>query len=151
MRKLLWTFGSDPEFESYENKNAIMISPSNFHRVCDRFGLACTRTQAHEIFSSHGLPAEGCNMYTLAKRFNDAGRIDGGIGKRKEERLDPSARPTRTLGGGAADPFKLARLADDAWKAHRTGNLPPLPRRHDRARTRLHCCVARKAPRGGSN
>ena len=40
MRKLLWTFGSDPCFES-SNKNAIHVSPNNFNRVCDRFGLVC--------------------------------------------------------------------------------------------------------------
>ena len=61
MRKLLWTFGSDPCFES-ANKNAIHVSPSNFNRVCDRFGLVCDEGQAKEIFASHNLPSDGCNL-----------------------------------------------------------------------------------------
>ena len=57
MRKLLWTFGSDPEFESYENKNAIMISPSNFHRVCD--ALASHAHAPRPMRSSHRTASSG--------------------------------------------------------------------------------------------
>ena len=39
-------FGSDPTFESKDgNNSAIQVSPQNFNRVCDRFGLVCDEKQ----------------------------------------------------------------------------------------------------------
>ena len=127
MRKLLWTFGSDPAFENADSSSAIKVSPKNFNRVCDRFGLVCTERQAHEIFNSHGLPANGCNLYTLAKTFlntNDANPVQQG-----RRRLAP-VEPRSPI----ADPFKLARLPDNAWRSHTDGaaanapfaTLPPI-------------------------
>ena len=123
MRKLLWTFGSDPQFES-ENKNAVHVKPSNFNRVCDRFGLVCDQGQAHEIFRSHNLPEEGCNLYTLAKTFLDT----EGSGLTRQSRKTPGALVAPEHPGRLAkaqpppadrpDPFKLARLPDSAWRDH---------------------------------
>ena len=85
------------------------------------------RTQAHEIFKSHNLPGEGCNLYTLAKNFLDTN--DGVLNRRKGPPINQS-QPT-----GQLDPFKLARLPDNAWREHRqTGaagapfavTLPPI-------------------------
>ena len=111
MRKLLWTFGTDPYFES-ANKNAILVSPQNFNRVCDRFGLLCTEEEASKIFKNHGLPQDGCNMYTLAKNFLDT--PDDTI-VRKKAGGPTKARPPP---GPRVDPFKLARLPDSAWKEY---------------------------------
>ena len=38
-RKLLWTFGQDPHFKETGSRQAIRVTPSNFPRVCDRFGI----------------------------------------------------------------------------------------------------------------
>ena len=117
MRKLLWTFGSDPAFES-ENKMAIRVAPNNFNRVCDRFGIVCNETQAQEIFKSHSLPPDGCNLYNLAKNFLDTN--DGALSARKKgvsvaAAADESAR--------LEDPFKLARIPDRAWRNHHQQQL----------------------------
>ena len=50
------------------------VTPQNFNRVCDRFAIVCDEEQAKEIFSSHGLSPEGCNIYSLATSLNNASR-----------------------------------------------------------------------------
>ena len=139
--KLLWTFGSDPAFES-ANKNAIHVSPKNFHRVCDRFGLVCNEARAEEIFRAHNMPVQGCNLYTLAKNFLDV-QDDGLV--RKQSRLSKAVlAPVQAARqhslqaqqpGASADPWRLARLSETAWKAHAATNaqraqtapaLPPI-------------------------
>ena len=67
MRKLLWTFGTDPYFENAgegdgHRRSGITVTPANFDRVCDRFGLVCSLEHANEIFERHNLPKDGCNM-----------------------------------------------------------------------------------------
>jgi len=121
MRKLLWTFGSDPAFENADSSSAIRVSPKNFNRVCDRFGLVCTEQQAQEIFTSHGLPKDGCNMYTLAKTFLNTNDANPGAHKGRR-RLAPVEQRART-----ADPFKLARLPDNAWRSHMDGAAANAP------------------------
>ena len=127
MRKLLWTFGSDPQFES-DNKSAISVSPQNFNRVCDRFGLVCDEQQAHEIFKSHNLPSEGCNLYTLAKNFLDT---NSGELSRKTNRapngLSPTAHVMTSTPEARQDPFKLARLPDNAWRSHQLTGAAAAP------------------------
>jgi len=126
MRKLLWTFGSDPSFESGgSNKNAIHVSPNNFHRVCDRFGLVCDQQQAHEIFASHNLPAEGCNMYTLAKNFLDT--EEGLTRQRGGGHRSLAAMRNIEPGPPLKDPFKHAKLPDNAWRDHRATGAAAAP------------------------
>ena len=133
--QLLWTFGSDPAFES-ANKNAIHISPKNFHRVCDRFGLVCNEAQAQEIFRAHNMPVQGCNLYTLGKKLLDVpGGGQGGL-VRKQSRLSAAVlAPVHAARqhalqaqqpGAPADPWQLARLSETAWKAHTAPSLPPI-------------------------
>ena len=125
MRKLLWTFGSDPNLMTdNSNPSQVSISPANFNRVCDRFGLVCNEQQAREIFEKRGLPAEGCNLYTLAKTFLDT----EGSGLTRQSRKTPGALVAPEHPGRLAkaqpppadrpDPFKLARLPDSAWRDH---------------------------------
>ena len=97
-------------------KNSIHVSPTNFNRVCDRFGLVCDEGQAREIFRSHNLPTDGCNMYTLAKNFLDT---PGGELTRQTRRTPGALHPeTRQQTVERRDPFKLARLPDNAWRQH---------------------------------
>jgi len=123
MRKLLWTFGSDPCFESANNRNSIHVSPSNFNRVCDRFGLVCNEGQAREIFNSYQLPSEGCNLYTLAKKFIDTNEST----MAKPGRLGHMPRPPSEPRPSAPDPFKLARMCDNAWRDHRVTGAAAAP------------------------
>ena len=71
-RKLLWTFGTDPHFKEPGSMAAMKVTPANFPRVTDRFGIACTEAQAHEIFARHGLPADGVSMPKLSSAFVDS-------------------------------------------------------------------------------
>jgi len=130
--QLLWTFGSDPAFES-ANKNAIHISPKNFHRVCDRFGLVCNEAQAQDIFRARNMPMQGCNLYTLGKKLLNV--QDEGLA-RKQSRLSAAVlAPVQAARqhllqaqqpGASADPWQLARLSETAWKAHTAPSLPPI-------------------------
>ena len=119
MRKLLRTLGTDPMLEQKREGGgqgtALHVSPANFHRVCDRFGLNCDEHQAHEIFKSHNLPKEGCNLYTLAKNFLDtsSGELTRQT-RRTPGALSPEPRQAPT---DRKDIYKLARLPDNAWKA----------------------------------
>ena len=54
-RKLLWTLGTDPHFKDASSRNAVKVTPKNFPRVCDRFGIACDEQQARQIFAMHNL------------------------------------------------------------------------------------------------
>ena len=49
LRKLLWTFGTDQEFERPAHSpvppNSIAVTPHNFPRLCHRFGLHCDGQQ----------------------------------------------------------------------------------------------------------
>ena len=120
MRTLLWTFGSDPAFESEVTPNAIRMTPQNFKQICHRFSLPCTEEQAKEIFVRHQMPLEGCNMYTLAKRFNDSS--NDGLARRQGSRFGAKSKQEESPLG---DPFKLARISDAAWRQHSTAGSPP--------------------------
>ena len=111
----------------------MLVSPGNFHRVCDRFGLVCNEEQAREIFIDHGLPTSGCNLYTMAKSFSDATSTP-----KPQPRSRRGLIPLRERTSPITDPFKLARLPDSAWRAHGSGGaaanapfatdaLPPIP------------------------
>ena len=119
MRKLLWTLGCDPSFENPNNASAMNVTPQNFSRVCDRFAIVCNEEQAKEIFSSHGLSPEGCNIYNLATSLNNAKPPYPNTGRRKQ--LAPVAVPKRvpdapepTIG----DRFRFARKL--------ASSLPPI-------------------------
>ena len=49
LRKLLWTFGTDQEFERPAHSpvppNSIAVTPHNVPRLCHRFGLHCDGQQ----------------------------------------------------------------------------------------------------------
>jgi len=131
VRKLLVAIGNDPTFESV-NKNAIRISPKNFNRICDRFGLVCTEQQAREIFTSHKMPVEGCNLYTVAKAFIDGHEaVPGNV--RRQPRLKPEVKAERvqhtvTQAVRRGDPFANARLPEMLWQTHqRAQTAPALP------------------------
>jgi len=116
MRKLLWTFGTDPYFESgARGGNAIECTPKNFGRMCSRFGLVCKEDEAEEIFAKHKLPKEGCNMYTLATKFLDSQTDTAALVRQthKSVLIRSGQQQQRTH-----DPFKLARMPGDAWKAY---------------------------------
>ena len=75
-RKILWTFGTDPHLADAPKKgqarsSALKITPDNFPRVCDRFGIKCDKSQGAEIFAKHGLPAEGVSMQKLSSKLID--------------------------------------------------------------------------------
>ena len=105
------------------------MSPSNFNRVCDRFGLVCNEKEATEIFEGHGLPTDGCNLYTLASKFLTTN--DDSLA-RKQQRLPPRAAPPTPV--KRSNPFRLAKLTEDAWREHAYGaaaapfavTLPPI-------------------------
>ena len=115
MRKLLWTFGSDPSFEARKNPNAKEITPQNFHRVCDRFGLECDESTAHEIFAKHNLPSGGCNLYEMSKGLSNAKDYK----PRHESLIMPTPKPA-----SPPDTYKLAKLTDNAWKAYGARTAP---------------------------
>ena len=125
MRKIMCGIGCDPEFESPDPRNkAITVSPKNFNRVCDRFGVVCNEQQATEIFRAHKMdPVRGCNLYTLAKNFL---HTQDDTLARKQQRLNPAyvARARAFASAPRDDAFRLARLPDLAWKDHRAATAP---------------------------
>lgn len=132
LRKILVSIGNDPAFES-TNKNAISITPKNFNRVCDRFGIVCNERQAREIFQKHNMPMQGCNLYTVGRAFieGNAGGLEGGPAK-KQVRLQPEVKAARMehtvqQASRRGDPFATARLMESAWKVHHSARAQTAP------------------------
>ena len=135
MRKLLWTFGTDPEFEVREPnapkpKNSIAVTPSNFPRLCHRFGLECDSRQAVEIFEKHKLPPQGCGISHLSSKLFDS-PVDTAQLVRDQSRRPLASETARTLPRPRTpiirkDPFRVAKLPGLTWNEHHTRSLPAL-------------------------
>ena len=125
-RKLLWTFGTDPQFKGSDNKASLTVTPQNFPKMTDRFGVACTEQQAESIFRMHGLPTEGCSLQKLTSAFSDS-RVDMATIARDQARRmhGDAARPatlTRARSPKAPHrPYALASLPGEAWARHAAG------------------------------
>lgn len=122
-RKLLWTFGTDPHFKETGNRNAIRVTPKNFPRVCDRFGIQCDERQAGEIFEQHGLPAHGCSMHKLTSAFIDAPLDTANIVRDQARRMHgDAARPPSVVREHTPkarhDPYRNANVLTAAWAQH---------------------------------
>ena len=120
MRKLVWTFGTDPNFENPDPAASnVIVTPENFPKVCDRFGLVCSQHHAREIFQRHDMPMEGCNMYTMARNFLD-GKVETAQLMRDHSRrmLGDERPPVPKTPIPRRDPYKLARLPGATWAAH---------------------------------
>lgn len=124
-RKLLWTLGTDPHFkEAGHPRGRVKVTPENFPRVCDRFGISCGDQQAAEIFAKVGLPAQGCSVSQLMSRIHgssvnmaDVVRAEGRQKHGDAYRPAQLRRPhTPKL---PHDPFKVAGLCERAWARHR--------------------------------
>ena len=122
-RKLLWTLGTDPGFKDGSNRSAIKVTPQNFPRVCDRFGIRCDEQQASEIFMAHGLPREGCSVHKLSSRFIDSKVDMANIVRDQARRMHgDAARPPAAVREKTPPavhvPYKHAFLPDAAWAQH---------------------------------
>ena len=137
MRKLLWTFGTDPEFEVREPanapkpKNSIAVTPANFPRLCNRFGLECDSRQAAEIFERHKLPSQGCGIAHLSSKLFDS-PVDTAQLVRDQSRRPFATETARTLPRPRTpivrkDPFRVAKLPGLTWSEHHARSLPSLP------------------------
>ena len=122
MRKLLWTVGTDPYF-SGPVENAMHITPDNFDRICDRFGLVCSKDHAKEIFQKHGLPESGANVYEVTKKFIDSPQDTATMVRKHQQAVlgvNPRGTPrSQPQTGTPRDAYKFARLPETAWDNHR--------------------------------
>lgn len=115
--------GTDPNFTGSSQRNAISVTPGNFPRVCDRFGIMCSTDAAEQIFDGHGVPKDGCSVYKLSKSFIDS-KVDIPTIVRQQTRLmhGDSARPTAATRPKTPvrvhDPYKYAHLPSAAWSEH---------------------------------
>lgn len=118
-RKMLWTLGTDPQFK-VGSRNALRMTPQNFPRVADRFGIACTEQQARKIFQMQGLPESGCSLHTLTSKFNSSPVDMANIVRDQARRIHgDAARPAAAVRPrtpkAVVTPFKNAHLTADAW------------------------------------
>lgn len=122
-RKLLWTLGTDPAFTNPANRSVARVTPQNFPRVCDRFGIACDETQAQQIFKMHQLPAEGCSVQALTSRLIDSPADMANIVRDQARRMHgDAARPATAVRPRTPrrmdNPYKTSHLCSNAWAAH---------------------------------
>jgi len=122
-RKLLWTFGQDPHFKETGSRQAIRVTPSNFPRVCDRFGIRCDEQQARTIFAQHGLPEQGVSMHKLTSKFIDSPLDMANIVRDQARRMhgDAARPPTavrETTPQPPYRPYKNASVHVNAWAQH---------------------------------
>jgi len=121
-RKLLWTLGANPVFKDDTHRNQIRVTPQNFGKICDRFGIRCDEQQAAEIFQTHGLPMEGCTLHQLTSKFV-ASKVDLATIVRDQARHmhGDAARPPAALRQRTPIkppvPHHYAHLASAAWRA----------------------------------
>ena len=132
MRKLMWTVGTDPEFEAavQGTSSNCCVTPENFGRICSRFGLICNNQISSEIFERHDLPTDGtCNIYTLAKNFLDTPHDTAQLSRDSQKAIfgTPPKRPVTPR--RKVDAWRLARLPQSSWDEHSQasrGALPPI-------------------------
>jgi len=131
-RKLLWTMGSDPHFKEMGNKNSIRVTPQNFPRLTDKFGIACSENHAAEIFSRHGLDAErGVSLHKMTAAFDTSKEANYSAVREQARRMHGDAvRPAAAMRPRTpikpAQQYKVAGLCADAWAQHaaRDGSVP---------------------------
>ena len=125
VRKLLWTFGTDPHMlgQTAETHNQIRLTPANLPRLCDRFGIPCTKEQAGQLFATYGMPADGTALHQLGSKFIESNVDASGVVREQTRRLHGNAaRPVHLQRPRTPKqeyvPHRLACLQGDAW-AHR--------------------------------
>ncbi len=125
-RKLLWSIGTDPNFRDPLDptvRSAVRLTPDNFPKVCDRFGVQCDPAQARQIFEKHGLPTEGCSVAQLSRSFIDS-KIDTATIVRDQVRRmhGDSARPAAAVRPHTPvkrhNPYAHAFIPAEAWAKH---------------------------------
>ena len=134
-RKLLWTLGTDPHFKPPADgqgaaaggapsrpPRAVKFTPTNFPRVCERFGVSCDERQAREIFRLHALPEEGVSMQRLTTALVDA-PVDTAALVRNQTRKMHGIGLAERLGASDPprpphEPFKVAGICSSAWEQH---------------------------------
>ena len=125
-QRLVRAVGEAVDADPFErgHRNEVRMSPATFNRVCNRFNLSCDEAQAREIFQSCNLP-EPCNIYTLTKNLTKHHSS-----RRAQPRglIPVASAPSLGLARASQpDPYKLARLTDNAWREHRQQSAPVLP------------------------
>lgn len=130
MRKLMWTVGTDPQFEAaVQGKSTnCCVTPENFGRICSRFGLICNDQDSSEIFERHNLPTDGtCTMYTLAKNFLDTPHDTAQLCRDSQKAIfgTPPKRPVTPR--RKVDNWRLARLPQTSWDEHKQSTRDALP------------------------
>lgn len=140
-RKLLWTLGTDPAFTNPANRSVARVTPQNFPRVCDRFGIACDEAQAQQIFRMHKLPAEGCSVQALTSKLIDSPADMANVVREQTRRLHgDAARPATAMRPRTPrrmeNPYKTSHLCSNAWAQHAerqaaavaAERIPPAPK-----------------------
>ena len=84
--------------------------------MCSRFGLVCKEHEAEQIFNKHGLPLDGCNMYTLATKFLDSKSDTAALVRKSHKSV--LIKNSQQANMPKKDPFKLARMPGNAWNEY---------------------------------
>ena len=127
MQKLLWACAADPNFEVTRNATNCRITPGNFPRICNRFGLICDEQKSAEIFKHHNIPTDGsCDMYQLSKNLLDTRKDTAQMMRESQNAIfgKPSPRPVTPRRN--TDPYKLAKLPEVTWTEFSEAKDKPL-------------------------
>jgi hypothetical protein len=119
-RKLLWTLGTDQNFKETGSKGALRVTPQNFPRMCDRFGISCDEAHARDVFRQVGLPADGCSVNTLTRQLiNSDVKMATAVRDQARRVHGDAARPATAVRQHTPppphQPFKVASLPSTAW------------------------------------